>query len=410
MRSLVAGSTAGITDISLIPTFEYREVVGRLRAALREAECLRAAVAYWCVGVNELGPDLVRSLSGGGFLCVDIHLPTDIDRLCTMAAAGANVYLYLMNPVPQPGELKVRLPPHLMHTKMLLFDSLSEPADLWVGSHNWTARALTGVNIEASLSVRLSQDSELYGNTVDFLDAIRSNCERFDPNAVPYYKWLQGMDAEEEIWVLELRGSRSILTANGKLTVFGRTEEDYKNLKSVDKNIVISLEDDATGAEFLFEAAINDTGRLAGAGVTLDSRLYAQHDGSPRPQLTGPVAPPQTVLSTSSSWATVALVEELMGASFEIPPAQRWMPAEDEPMRKKVIHEFRKWFQNPDKPLVERAVPRSVFEGQASLAGEAAPMLSSQPKLLRKKIVRAKRRSGQQFTLRKGRNGKGEDR
>jgi len=281
---------------------------------------------------------------------------------------------------------------------------------LWVGSHNWTARALTGVNIEASLSVRLSRDAQLYGNAVEFLEAIRSNCERFDPNAVPYYKWLQGMDPEEEIWVLELHGSPSILTANGKLTVFGKTEEDYRNLKSVDKNIVISLLDDVTGGEFLFEAAITDTGRLAGAGVTLDARLYAQHDGSPRPRLQGPAAPPQPVLSSSSSWATVALVDELIGASFEIPPTQRWMPVEDEPVRKRVTHEFRNWFQSPDKPLVERAVPRSVFEGRESVKGESAPMLVSEPKLLRRKIVRAKRRGGQPFTLKKGRNDRGEDR
>ena len=56
---------------------------------------------------------------------------------------------------------------------------------------------------------------------------------------------------------------------------------------------------------------------------------------------------------------------------------------------------------HPDKPLVERAVPRSVFEGHESLKGEASSMLVSEPKLLRKKIVRAKRRSGQRFTLRK---------
>ena len=406
----MAGSLTGITDIALVPTFDSREVVGRLRGALRQAESLRASVAYWCVGTKELGPDLVRSLRGNGFLCVDIHLPTDIDRLCSMAAAGANVYLYLMNPVPQPGELKVRLPPHLMHPKMLLFEFPSEPANLWVGSHNWTARALTGVNIEASLSVRLNRDSALYGNAVDFLEAIRSNCERFDPNAVPYYKWLQGMDPEEEIWVLELRGSPSILTTNSKLTVFGRTEEDYKNLKNVDKYIVISLHDDATGAEFLFEATINDTGRLGGAGVTMDARLYAQHDGSPRPQVKGPAVPPQGVFSSSSSWATVAVGEELFGASLELPPAQRWITVVDEPMRERVVHEFRNWFQNPDKPLVERAVPRSVFEGHESLAGEAAPMLVSEPRLLRKKVVRAKRRSGQPFTLKKGRNGRSEHR
>lgn len=285
-------SLTGITDIQLVPSFQVREVVRRLKGALREATCLRAAVAYWCVGTKELRPDLVRCLRGDGFLCVDIHLPTDIDPLCQMASAGANVYLYLMNPNPQPGELKARVPPHLLHPKTLLFDSVSGAADLWVGSHNWTARALTGVNIEASLAVELSQASGLYQSAIDFLEAIRLRYEPFDINAVPYYRWLQGMDLEEQIWVLELRGSRSALDAEQKLTMYGTSEEDYRNLKSVDKNIVVSLLDDAGGAEVLYEAAINDTGRLFAAGVEFDARLYAFQQGSPRPKLRGPEVPP----------------------------------------------------------------------------------------------------------------------
>ena len=69
-----------------------------------------------------------------------------------------------------------------------------------------------------------------------------------------------------------------MLATNGKLTVFGKTEEDYKNLKSVDKNIVISLLDDASGTEFLFEAAITDTGRLKRAGVTLFSCFLTENN------------------------------------------------------------------------------------------------------------------------------------
>jgi HKD family nuclease len=126
-----------------------------------------------------------------------------------MKLAGANVYLYLLNPNPQPGELKSKVPPHLLHPKQLLFDYKDEPAELWVGSHNWTARALTGVNIEASLRVRLSSDSKLYADAAAFLDAIRANCVPFDVTAVNYYKWLQQSDQEEEIWVVELREVRS---------------------------------------------------------------------------------------------------------------------------------------------------------------------------------------------------------
>jgi hypothetical protein len=183
----------------------------------------------------------VKRLSGQGFLCVDIHLPTDIDQLYQMKKAGENIYLYLFNPNPQPGELRSKVPPHLLHPKMLLFDYPTGHSDLWVGSHNWTARALTGVNIEASLRVNVTTASSLYISAVDFLQAIRARREPFDVNAVSYYKWLQQADQEEEVWVLDLRGTRSAIDTERKLTVFGKTEEDYRNLRSVDKNIVVSL-------------------------------------------------------------------------------------------------------------------------------------------------------------------------
>jgi hypothetical protein len=59
----------------------------------------------------------------------------------------------------------------------------------------------------------VSPEATLYASAADFLEAIRSNCERFDPSAVRYYKWLQGMKAEEEIWVLEL--ARNSLYSQG---------------------------------------------------------------------------------------------------------------------------------------------------------------------------------------------------
>jgi hypothetical protein len=98
----VTDSIAGITEVELVPPFDDRVVAHRLQASLQTSTTLRAAVAYWCVGPKELGPNLVPRLGGDGFLCADIHLPTDIDRLCQMVSGGANVYLYLLNPNPQP--------------------------------------------------------------------------------------------------------------------------------------------------------------------------------------------------------------------------------------------------------------------------------------------------------------------
>ena len=97
----------------------------------------------------------------------------------------------------QPGELKSKVPPHLLHPKVLLFNANDGGAELWVGSHNWTARALTGVNIEGSLVIRLQRDAELYVRVAEFLDDVRHRCQAFDAAATDYYKWLQGLDADE---------------------------------------------------------------------------------------------------------------------------------------------------------------------------------------------------------------------
>jgi hypothetical protein len=292
---------------------------------------------------------------------------------------------------------------------MLLFDFEGAPSELWVGSHNWTARALTGVNIEASLRLRATPECQVLASAAKFLNDIRLACEPFDPTAVDYYKWLQGAELEEAIWVLELRGARAALDSQHKLTVYGRSEDDYRNLKSVDKNIVVSLLDQLTGKEILYEATISDTGRLSGAGVDFDSRLYAAHDGSPRPELKGPAVPPDPVLKSASSWATVSLLDELIGASYEIPPTERWQSAEDDVSAVGLRSDLRKWFPQPDRPLIQRPVPRHVFERREAI-GEIDSPRSAGPRVIRRKLVRAKRLSGERFTLAKRHGPKSETR
>jgi hypothetical protein len=414
-----------IRSIEFVPGIGGREVASGLKASLKTAASLRAAVAYWCVGPKQLGPDLVSRLSGNGFLCVDVHLPTDIDILAEMVSAGANVYLYLMNPNPQPGELKMHLPPHLMHPKMLLFDYDAAPAELWVGSHNWTARALTGVNIEASLRLRLEKEASLYGDAGEFLEGIRARCVAFDLNAVDYYRWLQGAALEDPMWVLEISGSQSTLEAHNKLSVFGQSAEDYKNLRNVDKSIVVSLLDPISKRETLYEATVIDTGHLTGAGVGFDDRLYAMQDGTPRPLVCGPAVPPPAIRTFAKSWASIELIDKLVGSTIELPPADRWVTESNDVEMRTPVLDLKNWFPRPDKPLIQRAVPREAFErghvgtSEAALSPEvvgrapppqgSARALELMPRLLRKKIVRAIRMDGEKFIVGRQRASKEKD-
>ena len=52
-------------------------------------------------------------------------------------------------------------------------------AELWVGSHNWTRRALIGLNIESSLLVRLTDTSSLLRDSLDYLEEVKSICKVF---------------------------------------------------------------------------------------------------------------------------------------------------------------------------------------------------------------------------------------
>ena len=52
---------------------------------------------------------------------------------------------------------------------MLLFWGNDGTGELWVGSHNWTKRALLRLNVEAILVVRLKVSSQLCGEAAEYL-------------------------------------------------------------------------------------------------------------------------------------------------------------------------------------------------------------------------------------------------
>ena len=61
---------------------------------VKRAKAVRACVAYWTVAPDFVDELLAKRLSGSdGFLCVDYHLPTDIDQLARLVDRGAAVHL-----------------------------------------------------------------------------------------------------------------------------------------------------------------------------------------------------------------------------------------------------------------------------------------------------------------------------
>ncbi len=66
-----------------------------------------------------------------------------------MVQQGGRVHVYYED-IPTYTDRGCKEPPALLHAKMLLFWMPDGTAELWVGSHDWTKRALLGLNVEAS--------------------------------------------------------------------------------------------------------------------------------------------------------------------------------------------------------------------------------------------------------------------
>jgi phosphatidylserine/phosphatidylglycerophosphate/cardiolipin synthase-like enzyme len=102
---------------------------------------------------------------------------------------GGRVHVYYED-IPSYTDQGRKEPPALLHAKMLLFSGADGTAELWVGSHNWTKRALLGLNVEASLVVRLKDSSPLFTAASNYLAHMKAIAEPFDLAKVDIYKAL----------------------------------------------------------------------------------------------------------------------------------------------------------------------------------------------------------------------------
>src|SRR5271166_5992696 len=97
-------SQDGLLSIDLLPPWQPSSVLARIQQSLKTSQNLKASVAYCTVAGSEVSDLLPSRLSApNGFLCVDLHLPTDVDRLAKLVQDGAAVYLYLEKIKGLPG-------------------------------------------------------------------------------------------------------------------------------------------------------------------------------------------------------------------------------------------------------------------------------------------------------------------
>lgn len=262
-----------ISKAELLPTdWKNRSVVNRLNQTLGLAKALYASVAFWTISPGYLSPRLEQLLAKRpSFCCVDLRGGTNLNRLLAFHDAGARELFLFLRKVTQSSELALNR--HLLHTKLLLFDLPDGQAELWVGSHNFTAYALGGGNREASVVLPISRRTKLYRQTKAYLKALRQECIRFDRTQFAQYKQLQGTanDPELECYVLPLfwdsqsheRGVKTL--ADQTALLLTRDAETGARLIrhfSYDKPLLVWAYDLATGDSTYWNAEVQNAARI----------------------------------------------------------------------------------------------------------------------------------------------------
>lgn len=365
----------GIVDVKLCPDWNTPSIQSALVSSLSKCALLQGAVAYWTVSDSLLNCKISPALShDSSFMCVDVHLPTDIDTLADLVKSGAHIGVF-SEEIPTYTDSGRREPPFLLHPKMLLFWSSDKFAELWVGSHNWTRRAILGLNVECSLVLTLQDTSPLFFAAAEYLQQIKSICEPFNLAKVDYYKELQKSTEERTVPVIEVEAKGADEIAGMEITIFGTDTRDLKELGTVRRKVFVSAtENDGSDLEFVYPAAITQVGELnssnpAAGQIAFSPRRHAFRRGRKLPELLVKQDVASSVLSGAQYYVTLELQERDASLAFDYPKARTasWETVDEDVsplMRRLGVKEMAALFRGRD-PKVK--VP-TVVEPQSSQA------------------------------------------
>ena len=197
-----------------------------LTAALSRATRLQAGIGYWTIDPALLGPDLVRALQRRARLRLRGPAPAHGSRRAGRHGEAGRTRARLLRRHPDLHRSGPEGAARLLHAKMLLFWAKDGTAELWVGSHNWTKRAILGLNVEASLVVRLKDSSPLFAAAADYLAHMKGIAEPFDVAKVDFYKALQRKMTSGLTPVMELEAEDGASASDTTITVFGTDRKD----------------------------------------------------------------------------------------------------------------------------------------------------------------------------------------
>ncbi|MBK8226758.1 MAG: hypothetical protein IPK70_06235 [Flavobacteriales bacterium] len=182
-----------VQDIQFFDAEGHKSVVQAWEAVFEHAQLgLKAAVCYATApGIAVLSKAARKIAYGDGFFVASVEYPTNIDALAGLhEMAKGHVYIHLGFDSPRTNDEVQQDGYALMHSKVLLAEGFNS-MKLWVGSHNLTARALAGANLEAGMLVTGDCDTKLMHDARKHLLVCRDSAERFDPARIKVYKHIQ---------------------------------------------------------------------------------------------------------------------------------------------------------------------------------------------------------------------------
>ena len=315
-------------SVFLLPQLPHpRSIVAHLDNTIRKATALYGAVCFWSIGTDVLDDHLVDLLGQPGSFCiVDIHNPTNVDKLKEFYdEGGTNFHVFAKEITPKAGERYLLR--HLLHIKMLVFDLPGKQAEVWVGSHNFTKQALHGINREASMVFPCQQGDPVYLQARAYLESVLADpdCKPFDPKKLDDYKKLQGLTEEEvEVgcYVLPLAWDSTLMPTLSyeTVTLVGNEEEEGRQLFRHNGNtapLAIRAYDLASNSIRHFSAIVQNQGAIDPAVPSSYDLAFGPRHLAVRPYQVMPyVAPLAGPLSSTQLleyrfWATVRILDEL---------------------------------------------------------------------------------------------------
>lgn len=337
----------GIHEVRFIPDLSATNILPMLNSSIDKSESMRAAIGYWTVDSGLLHSSIVNKLKPPkGFLCVDFHLPTNISELCRLKIIGADVYLHLTRLIPHSGVSQVGMPPHLMHTKLIIFDFSDNISEIWVGSHNWTPRALQGINIEASIVLHVETNSNIYQEAENYLNHIKNDlCSPIDPRQEDYYKKLQG-EGEDIVASVELEGLNVSSISGSTINIFGTDSSELTQVNRVGRQIIVSVMDSTSSAEYIYYGEILHSGVLAAlnpsaGGISFSQRRYAFRRGRSFPRLEPVGVPPDFVINNAAYFITIELKEQVNAQLLDPPEFDLWVDSWQDTMTERLDYKIR---------------------------------------------------------------------